>query len=167
MRERELPLNEMSADECVKRLIAGTKWSDLQSASGTAEGVTAALQSMIFAATAEDVESVYWQLENVVVVSGGVYESAVAVVPVILAALMDANRPSFIRIGLLELLFQIVHSETRFDANTVGVHIRCRDAARSGLWLLYREMVYGITQAAREIIEVLEDNELRRELFLK
>jgi hypothetical protein len=126
-------------------------WDNLRDISGTGTRVGDALLELIAADSPDSAERAYWSIENRAVVQGQLYESAVALTRVTIAALVDAERPSFVRGRLLELLFQLVAGE----ADESEVHLGrgdlgslCREAASEGLWLLYRDLLSPQTQEA-------------------
>jgi len=144
-------------------------WSRLREVSGSAENIPSALNELFSALTPSDVEIAYWKLENHVVVQGQLYEVAQFVVPVLLAALAE-ERPRHVRICILELLFQIVSGEadeTELRVGNIDLVTECRARAREGLWILYRELVFGEREAAREVIDVIETDLSRLAYFLE
>ncbi len=129
-------------------------WRDLREASGSAAGIPHALEGMLTADSPNAVDVAYWKLENHVVVQGELFEAAPHVVSVLLAALLD-NSPSFIRIGILELLFQILGGESHESEGERDLGPKCRDLAREGLWLLYGELGAGLPGQRAAALEVL------------
>lgn len=149
----------MNATQLVEVELARQNWAALRDIAGTAEGIPSALRQLVSAKSAADVQTAYWGLENRVVVQGQLFESSVAVTHVLMAALVSPERPSFVRIGILELLLQIVMGEAAESEKARGLPNlgeECRRAARTGLWLLYREMLEGQMEGAREVIAFLE-----------
>lgn len=132
-------------------------WAKLRVADNRPLDVPEYLEGLIESSTEDDAEGYYWGLENEVVVQGQLFDAAVPVVSVILAALGDElSRPA--RLWLLELLFQIVNGESHADEVEHGVADlgeRCRTVAREGLWTLYRELHYGHADAAKAVLDVL------------
>lgn len=144
-------------------------WEDLREIAGSAGNVRGSLRRMLTAATPTDAEKAYWELENHVVVQGQLFESAERVVPVLLAALLDES-PPHVRISILELLFQIVSGEAHPEEENQQIGDKCRQRAREGLWLLYRELscsLKGQREAAVEVLEVLETDMHRVADFLE
>src|SRR6185503_1812628 len=84
-------------------------WSQFRECTGPATNIPTALRQLISAKTEQEADTAYWRLENHAVVSGGVFESSLPLVPAVLAALVDFDRLEFIRVWLLDLLFQIVN----------------------------------------------------------
>jgi hypothetical protein len=143
-------------------------WQQLRSIRGVATDVPLALKRLLAADSSNEADAAYWQLENVVVVQGQLYESAAAVVSVVLAALLEP-RPSYVEISLIELLFQIVAGEAdsseRAHGNAdLGDH--CRRLAREGLWTLYHKMWSGHREGAQEILERIETDPDRLAWYL-
>lgn len=143
-------------------------WSELRAASGNATRTPSALRRMLLAVTADDADEAYWALENHVVVQGQLFEAAEFVVPVLVAALLEES-PSHVRIATLELLFQIVRGESHSDEDDPLIGPRCRERARAGLWVFYRELRSSAQrqgEAAREVLEVVETDTERLSVFL-
>lgn len=144
-------------------------WHTLREAGGTAENIPHALTALFEAPTPAAAEEAYWLLENHVVVQGQLFQVAEHVVPVLLSALVD-ERPRHVRISILELLFQILSGGAHEDEVAQGngnLAAVCRVKAREGLWVLYQELHQGEHDAARENIEIIEDDPLRLDAFLK
>lgn len=134
-------------------------WGDLRTAGGFASSIPRALADLYVASTPEQAQDAYWRLENHVVVQGQLYQAAEQVVSVLLAVLSE-ERPRYVRISSLELLFQIVVGEPHVQELALGnanLAERCKNKAREGLWTLYKELHQGEREAAREVLEVIED----------
>jgi len=143
--------------------IGRISWSQLLDSSGSAANMPVALLKLINAATAEQVQIAYWQLENFVVVQGQLFEVAEYVVPVLMASLLD-NRPRYVKIGVLELLLQIVSGQPDEDeivSNNKTLSEKCKRKAQEGMWLLYKELSSGEKNAAREVLEQLDPDKTR------
>jgi hypothetical protein len=143
------------------------RWSLLRDACGNADHVATALAKLLDAANPEEAERLYWGVENHVVVQGQIFQAALATVPVLLAALVDPV-PRHVRIAALELLYQIVsgqphHSE--IAQGNVSLLNDCREICREGKWLLYRELVHGERDSARDVLEAIEEHRDRIEAF--
>jgi hypothetical protein len=152
----------MNPELLIESELSKTDWSHVTEAGGPATAVPLALRELFAARSPTEVEHAYWKLENHVVVQGQLFEAAIYVIPVLLAALATPERPRFVRIGILELLFQIVHGVTHEDEKKRGladIDVRCKTAARTGLWLLYREVFAGEKEAALEVLRAIEDDE--------
>ncbi len=138
--------------------ISRHPWATLRKLNGTAEQIGSALLELMSAADADAAKAAYWKIENHAVVQGQLFESAIQVVPCLLALLLE-DRLRCIRISALELLFQIVAGEADEEEVLRGnadLGDACRAKAREGLWLLYRELLMGEREAAREILEVID-----------
>jgi hypothetical protein len=158
----------MNPELLVESELSRTDWSRVTEATGPATGVPLSLRELFSALSPDEVTRAYWKLENHVVVQGQLFEAAIHVVPVLLAALATPERPRFVRIGILELLFQIVNGVTHEDERNRGlgdIDARCKMAARYGLWLLYREVLVGEKAAAIEVLRAIDDNETRLSSF--
>lgn len=122
---------------------------------GQADRVGETLLALLSARDPSEVESAYWGLENHVVVQGGVYDSAVPVTRVLVAALLE-DRPLWVRISILDLLFQILSGATVETSPDCDLIEECKHIASGGLWLFVREFVGGPRDAARDVLECLE-----------
>lgn len=134
-------------------------WSQIRDANGSADRIPHAIRDLVSARSPEEVDQAYWRLENHVVVQGFVFEAAPYTVSALVAALVKPDRPKFVRTGLLELLFQIVHGETHPEEKARGMGDlaeMCRDRAREGLWLLYRECLSDRDAGAIEVIQLVD-----------
>lgn len=138
--------------------ISRHPWATLRKLNGTAEHIGSALFELTYAADTDAAKAAYWKIENSAVVQGQLFESAMHVIPCLLALLLE-ERLRCIRISALELLFQIVAGEADEEEVSRGnadLGDACRAKAREGLWLLYRELLMGEREAAREILEVID-----------
>lgn len=135
-------------------LIRTTEWSRLRESCGTAAGVGMALSALLSAESPDAIDDQYWRIENHVVVQGELYESAEACCAVLVAAFAD-ERPHFVRIAALELLFQILRG---YGSDTPGTPTdileRCQRAVREGLWGIVREAIRGHQEGAWEVLEL-------------
>ena len=139
-------------------------WSGLRQATGGASHVPAAIRALLSSASPDDLDEPYWLLENHVVSQGRLYQAALPVVSVLIAALTCADRPIWVRTGLLDLLFQLVNGTA--DESEVGIGeqdlaLACKQAARQGLWVLYRELMDGDQDAAKDVLCEIEDDHAR------
>ena len=140
-------------------------WSRLREASGSANEIPEALRAMLGAATADAVEVAYWKLENHVVVQGQLFEVAPYVVSVLMAALVE-DSPSYVRVGILELLLQITSGESHTSEKDTTLGPQCRARASEVTWLLYGELNADLPGQRAAAIEVLEQIETDRDRLL-
>lgn len=149
------------------RVIASVDWGSLKTESGTAEEVGRALSTLLSATDPEALDEVDWRIEGRAFCQSTNYESAEAVVNVLVASMLDPD-PWGMRGMALEQLFRIVIN-AEWDPSTedgpTPVDDRIRQAALSGTWLLAREALGEHREAALEILEVLRPPEY--ELILK
>jgi hypothetical protein len=120
-------------------VVDSVDWKQLRSGSGNAEGVSGALAALADAQTEEEAAKQYWRIDNVVVVQGSLYESALPVVWVALA-LLTGPLPPEARYRVVELLVEIAGGETaqaEVEAGNADLAERCRAALREGLWSFY------------------------------
>lgn len=138
--------------------INRVSWESLREIAGTSENIKYALIDLLGSSTPDEAEKIYWRLENHVVVQGQLFQVSEFVVPIILAALID-ERPRHVKISLLDLLFQIVSGvpdDSEIALGNENLSEKCILKAREGLWLLYREFLYGEKISAQDVIEVIE-----------
>jgi hypothetical protein len=118
-----------SVDWTDQRVIEGRDSADIPTAVGE-----------LLAATSEaDAEDAYWMLDNRVVVQGQLFEAALPLVPVLLAALTD-SLPAFVRVRLADVLVEIMKGtpdETELARGNSDLAERIKRAAGPGLWLMY------------------------------
>jgi len=147
----------------VDAAIARYDWSNLREANGTAAGIPTAFIELLDSAGPEDSVKAYWKLENHVVLQGALFEASVGTVSLIGAAMVEPERPKWVRIQLLELLFQIVMGESHpEEVNRGFANLReeCHNEANKLLWILYGIFQDGeLWHAAREIIEIIDEND--------
>ncbi|MGK4000060.1 hypothetical protein [Sorangium sp. So ce1024] len=142
-----------------ERLIRSIDWAGIHEVDGTGERVRDALSDLLNAESPEESTRVYWRIENHVVVQGELYEIAEACASVSVAALVDP-RPRFVRIALLDLLFQILGGYASSSSFTpANIVERCHRAAREGLWVLIDEAIHGEREAARDVLRLLGEEE--------
>ena len=153
----------MTSARLAERLLQTIDWCPLRGAAGSGEGVKRALGELLASASGEAVQRAYWGIENYAFVQGELFEVSEACSSVLIAALADP-REKWVRIAVLELLFQILsgHASTAPHA-PVDIALRCREAIREGLWLLLREALDGERAAALDVLAQLgEGARLRR-----
>lgn len=121
------------------------------------------LRKLISAEDEDKAEGFYWELENVVVVQGQLYEAAPPVVAVLMASLVDGV-PEGAYGWVLELLLQCVAGESDEEAVERGnPHLGddCRARAREGLWILYRQLRGRYKDSVKAILDIIEPDESR------
>lgn len=157
----------------VEAAAAGVPWDELRVMGGTAGHVPAAIRGLVEADCDEASDRFYWSLENNVVVQGQLFEAAVPTVPLIFAGLLE-EPGRCARIQLKELLFWIVSGESHHEEVAAGrpyLGDECREAARAGLWLLYRELLVrearGELEGVYELLDILEPDMARLERLSK
>jgi hypothetical protein len=141
--------------------LARWDWSRLRQATGPATHVPGSIRGMLRSTTPDELDEHYWELENHVVIQGRLFQAAPPVVSVVMAALTCSTRPSWVRIGLLDLLFQLVIGTSHENEIANGSHLlgaTCKKAARHGIWVLYRELIEGERDAARDILDQVEED---------
>ncbi|WP_143020363.1 hypothetical protein [Sinosporangium album] len=144
-------------------------WDSIRVITGKATEVPGGVQRMLTGYTEDQVSGAYWELENRVVVQGQLFEAAQYVVPALIVGLLeDLARPA--RHATLELLFQIVSGESHLSEVERGLPDlgeSCRQRAREGLWVIYRELAVGLYAPARSILECVELDSIRLADFLE
>ncbi|MEI8379588.1 MAG: hypothetical protein WCJ09_05640 [Planctomycetota bacterium] len=155
----------MSFDNLVECELQRVDWSQFMEANGPATNIPDTFRRLLSARTPEDANAAYWEIENHAFVQGGLFEASLPLVPVILSALVDMNRPRNTRIQLLEILYHIVSGVPHLDEVARGLHglgDQCKAAARDGLWVLYSIFQEGVFwSAASEIIERIDRDPMR------
>ena len=150
----------MSREWIVEATIAKYDWSSVNEIEGPAVRIPEAFLELLDSSGPEAAVSSYWKLDNHVVVQGALFESSVCVVSLIGAALANPTRPKWVRIQLLELLFQIVSGESHSEEVARGITDlgqQCREEAKKLIWVLYGILQNGeLSRAAREILELID-----------
>ncbi|WP_437741285.1 hypothetical protein WMF39_37410 [Sorangium sp. So ce1504] len=142
-----------------ERLIGSIDWTSVHEAEGTGERVKDALLGLLSAKDPEESTRAYWGIENHVVVQGELHQIAEACTSVLVACLVDP-RPRFVRIAVLDLLFQILGGYASPSNFTPGDIVeRCHRAAREGLWILIDEAIHREREAARDVLRLLGEEE--------
>lgn len=138
----------------------------------SADYIPSVMKGILNAKTSEEVEKLYWKIENNVFVQGQLFEAAEYLIPVLIASLMEVKE-EFIKIWILELIFQIVAGvpdQSEIALGNSGLGERCRAKAREGLWILYETLVNensNNSELAFEILQRIETDSSRLETFLK
>jgi hypothetical protein len=164
----------MSSKSLVELELERHDWGSLREIAGSAEAVPDALRGLLAARAPAEIDRFYWRLENRVVAQGGLYQAALPVVSVLLAALVEGI-PSTVKGSVLDLLFEIVAgspTQEEVEAGNAGLGEACRDAAREGLWLIYRELWSAksgsaVHDTAVEILRQIERDQDRLHLVLQ
>jgi hypothetical protein len=158
---RNIMTNAISTELLAELELERWDWTRLRQAGGNAGHVPGAIRALLNSRSPEELDEPYWKLENHIVVQGRLYQAALPAVSVLIAALACPERPDWVRIGLLDLLFQLVNgtSDESEVANGLGdLAITCKQAARQGLWVLYRELLEGEQDAAKDVLEEIEED---------
>jgi len=138
-------MNEIGLAEHV---LGTSDWSEFKAANGNGEPVRIATAALLAAESGEAARAAYWRIENHAVVQGELFDVSEVCASALVAALADP-RPYWVRIALLELLFQFLAGHPK------DMRQRCERAVREGLWLLRREALLGEREAALDVLEQL------------
>jgi hypothetical protein len=161
----------MSLDVLVEAELVRHEWSRIRESDGPATSIPIAFRELLASNSPDESTNAYWKLENHVVLQGSLFEAAAYIVPAICAALVDKSRARWVRIQLLGLLDQIVFGEPHPEEVARGLGdlaVRCQDAAREGLWTLYRIFQEGeLSQTAGDIIELVDHDTGRLDALRK
>src|ERR1700712_1066210 len=132
---------QMKLDMLVEMQLGLYDWTQIREANGTAASIPIAFRELLESESPNASVVAYWKLENHVVVQGSLFQAARCLLPAICAALVDFNRAKWVRVQLLELLYQLVAGVTHPEELTRGTGDlagQCKAAAREGIWTLYR-----------------------------
>jgi hypothetical protein len=140
-------------------------WSCLRGATANGEGVRHAIAQLLASDSGDAAQRAYWCIENHAFIQGELFEVSEACSSVLVSALADP-REKWIRIAVLELLFQILSGHASATLHTpLDLVQRCREAVREGLWLLLREVLAGEREAALDVLEQLGEGARARKLL--
>ncbi len=155
----------MTTSNMAERLLASTNWSNLHAMSGGGERVHRALCELLASEDGEAAQRAYSGIENHAFVQGELFEVTEACSSVLVASLVD-TREKWVRVAVLDLLFQILSGYPSTSPGTPSDIVqRCHRVAREGLWLLYREAICGEREAAFDVLEQLGEAEKARRLL--
>src|ERR1041384_2282994 len=144
-----------------ERILATIDWSRLHASAGDGEGVGGGLRELLAASAPELARQAYWKIENHAFAQGELFEVAEAWMSVLIASLADP-RESWVRVAVLELMFQMLGGYAG-AATPSDMLERCQRVAREGLWLLFRESIAGEREAALDVLEQLGEADRRSE----
>lgn len=145
-------------------LMETIDWSRLRSANGNGERVRHAMGQLLASDSGDAAQQAYWGIENHAFVQGELFEVSEACSSVLVASLADP-REMWVRLAVLELLFQIVSGRASSTPDTPpDLERRCHEAVREGLWLLFREALTGQRDAALDVLDHLGEGAMARRL---
>lgn len=101
-------------------------------------------------------------------VQGNLFEAAVPLVSVLCAALTE-DLPDAARREVIRLIAEIVNADVHLSEVAAGradLAERAQELARAGLWLFYRELLHGSADDAAYILDAVETDRERLELFM-
>jgi hypothetical protein len=155
-----------------RTLLDAVAWASLSIDHADASSVPRRVERLVEAEDQDAVDAAYWQLDKIVVVQGRVFDSALALVPVLLA-LLGGDLRGNVRARILDLLFEIQDGEAKPDATRDADHklaVECTRAVRRGLWLYYACFLDAdarVRKNAVDLIGQLERVDSTREPILK
>jgi hypothetical protein len=148
-------------------LLNEVNWESLRTIVSDASMIPSAVEALSEALRPEEVEAAYWRLDNHVVVQGQIFDSALALIPVLLALLAGALAEP-VRASILELLFQILvgtPDHTEIDRGLLNLAEECRTEIKKGMWLFYSDLFStepSVRKVAMELVVECDEDELRR-----
>jgi hypothetical protein len=159
-------IKDFSLMEIVELEIAGHDWKRLRCGCGKSAAHLA--DDLLRLARAEtDSEADRISLDSHVMLSSVLMEPAPPVVSVALASLTDKTSPAARHKFLETLLFLVAADGQATEPARQGRDLpaECHAAAKSGIWLLYREVFAGATVGASsyayEILTLIDEDEDR------
>ncbi len=123
----------------IQGLLSGIVWDDVRSLPGGSGFVPDALLRLMAADSDAAAEEAYWELDNRVVVQGGLFEVAQFVIAPLLCALQDSVTLSA-KPKVVDLLVEIAlgePDESELAGGNSDLGERCRAELRHGLWQFY------------------------------
>jgi hypothetical protein len=154
----------MSPVNLVDMHLDAVDWNALR-AMASAAAVPDAVRALVAAGSEHDADAAYWRLDNNVVVQGQLFESALPLVPVLLAALAGpVAEPA--RVRLADLLVEIASGtpdESERERGNGGLGRACRAAVAEGLWLVYSLLQSDDARLRERAVQVVYAAEPDRE----
>lgn len=148
-----------------ERIMQTIDWTALQTADGAGDWVRQSLERLLKAEDGVEANRAYWGIENHAFVQGELFEISDSCTCVLVASLLDP-RPDWVRVAVLELLFQILSGYASSAPNTPNDIVeRCHKFAKDGLWLIVREALSGHEEGALEVLDLLGEGEIVRKLL--
>ncbi len=136
------------------RVIGSMEWASYEVFNGSAESLGLHLTEFLADTGAGDRAQLWELVENRVFAQDDIASAAEPVITVLLASLVD-DRPTYVRIAVLDLLFHLVHAASYRD-DSLGQ--RCVREAACGAWLLVRlaeSEPGGVREACLEVLDVV------------
>lgn len=131
-------------------------WGSLR-AMGRADAVPDAVRRLVESESDRDADAAFWQLVNNVVVQGQLFEAALPLVPILLAALAGPLAPPA-RVRVVDLLAEIASGrpdESERVAGNAGLGRACRAEAAEGLWLVYSLLLSGDARLREHAVQIV------------
>lgn len=134
-------------------VIDSIAWNEVDVLRGSGYDLAGSLRRFVVAGSAEDVASLWEELEGVAFAQNTIYGGALPVVDVMLAVLAD--RPHvWMRPWVIEVLRFVVTGDSDTDSS---LRRECLDRARVGVWLLAAEACHADSVVYRDaVIEVVD-----------
>lgn len=135
--------------------IQSYHWSSLR-ANGDSAAIPAALVALQHASSEQDALRAYWQIDNVVVVQGALFEAALPTANALLIGLTSCTLTA--RPHLLELLVQLTSGETapsEIDHGNDQLAARCRGVLPGGLSVLLALLESGGPAEREHCVDLL------------
>jgi hypothetical protein len=120
----------------VETLLQSTPWASLPCATGPATDVPFAFRRLLMAQSAADADVAYWQLDNVVILQGRIFPSALPLIALIGLALVECAVTTPARYRLVELMTEFALGqphESVVDADAMSVAIAVEVHRQAGV----------------------------------
>jgi len=143
----------------VEQVIKKYPWGTLYTSTGDACDIPERLRGLIASTTEVEAEHWYFLLENYIVVQGGVYESALPCIDVLLTAIKHCKLSNMAIVFIYELFYQIIHGVTDIDSIRRGNPFeaeRCKTQVLQHLEALRSKCVPEAAELLRLIINETE-----------
>lgn len=122
-----------------------------------------AVRDLVLAQSDGEADDAYWRLDNHVVVQGQLFEAAVPLVPVLLAALAGPLSTAS-RVRVADLLVEIScggADESELALGNVDLGRACRSATAAGVWLIFEMLLdhdARLRERALQIIYAVDED---------
>lgn len=146
--------------QIVDALISMHRWDETFDALGSPSRVHVAIRDLLLCEDLLKIHEIYWGIENVVVVQGQVYESALPCLEVLLMALVKCELPEFVKCEIYNVIFQVIAgypAREAIDRGNSDIVEKCQALVSQVAYFFIHDVEIGSldTKTASEILGLL------------